>query len=104
VGIEGVFGFCGVALLAWAYLAYTMKNPTYLGSFMINVGLVDEQRAKQLIEEIRAIEGVAEVVLIPEDGIAYLKVDNQIVDKKALLAFRCEDTMARAEVPRIDEH
>ncbi len=95
VGIEGVFGFCGVALLVWAYLAFTMRNPTYLGSFMINVGFVDERRAKQLIEEIREVEGVAEVVLIPEDGIAYLKVDNHIVDKNALLAFRCADTMAR---------
>jgi len=91
-GVDGVFGFCGLALLFWAYLAFTMRNPKYLGSFMVNVGPVDEKRAKQLVNEITHIQGVAEVVVIPEDGIAYLKVDNHAVDKNALLAFRYEET------------
>jgi len=93
-GVDGVFGFCGLALLFWAYLALTMRNPKYLGSFMINVGPIDEQRAKQLVNEITHIQGVAEVVVIAEDGIAYLKVDNHAVDKNALLAFRYDETNA----------
>jgi len=96
-GVDGVFGFCGLALLFWAYLAFTMRNPKYLGSFMINVGVVDEKRAKQLVNELTHIQGVAEVVVIAEDGIAYLKVDNHAVDKNALLAFSCKDTMDSTE-------
>lgn len=96
-GVDGVFGFCGLALLFWAYLAFTMRNPKYLGSFMINVGPVDENRARQLVNEITHVQGVAEVVVIPEDGIAYLKVDNHAVDKKALLAFSSEATMGSVE-------
>ncbi len=96
-GISGVFGFCGLALLFWAYLAFTMRNPKYLGSFMINVGEVDEERAKQLVNEIAHIQGVAEVTVIPEDGVAYLKVDNHAVDKKALLAFSKDVTINATE-------
>ena len=92
-GLEGVFGLCGIVLLFWAYLANTMRNPRYLGSFMVNVGVVDEAQAKQLVNDMTHITGVAEVIVIPEEGIAYLKVDNHSVDKKALLAFSKENTM-----------
>ena len=92
-GVSGVFGFCGLALLFWAYLAFTMRNPKYLGSFMLNVGPVDEVKAKQLVNDIAHITGVAEVTVIPEDGIAYLKVDNHALDKKALLAFSADATI-----------
>jgi len=90
-GVDGVFGFCGLALLFWAYLVFTMKNPRYLANFMINVGEIDENEAKRLVNELTNIQGVAEVVVIPEDGIAYLKIDNHAVDKSALLAFSKED-------------
>ena len=92
-GVDGVFGFCGLALLFWAYLVATMRNPKYLGSFMLRVGEVDEERARQLVNEITHITGVAEVIVIPEDGIAYLKVDNQALDKNELLRFSVQDTM-----------
>ncbi|HFE37993.1 MAG TPA: MFS transporter [Gammaproteobacteria bacterium] len=96
-GVDGVFGFCGLALLFWAYLSFTMRNPQYLGSFLINVGAVDADRAKQLVNELTRVQGVAEVVVIPEDGVAYLKVDNDALDKNALLAYRSEATIASAE-------
>ena len=109
-GLEGVFGLCGVMLLFWAYLAATMRNPKYLGSFMVNVGDVDEAQAKQLVNEMAHVTGVAEVVVIPEDGIAYLKVDVHALDKKALLAFSKENTMspdtpsdASKDAPVVDE-
>jgi len=93
-GLEGVFGLCGLVLLFWAYLAATMRNPKYLGSFMVNVGIVDEVQAKQLVNDMTRVTGVAEVIVIPEDGIAYLKVDTHALDKKALLAFSKENTMS----------
>lgn len=92
-GVAGVFGFSGLALMFWAYLVVTMRNPKYLGSFMIKVGPVDEAQAKQLVNDMTHITGVAEVIVIPEDGIAYLKVDNQALDKNELLRFSVQDTM-----------
>ncbi len=87
-GVGSVFLFCGVMLLVWFVLVSTMRNPRYLGSFMINVGPIDKERASHLVAELTRVTGVAEAVVIPEDGIAYLKVDNHAVDKKALLRFR----------------
>ncbi len=93
IGVGGVFAFCGLALLYWAYIVYTMAEPTYHGSFMVKVGPVDAARAKQLAQEMSVIKGVAEVIVLQEDGIAYLKIDNDVVDKNELLAFRVQDTI-----------
>ena len=92
-GLEGTFGLCGLVLLFWAYLAATMRNPKYLSTFMVNVGIVDETQAKQLVNDMTHVTGVAEVVVIPEDGVAYLKIDEHAVNKKALLAFSKDNTM-----------
>ena len=92
-GVDGVFGFAAIGLLFWTYLLITMRNPKYLGTFMVNVGDVDEERARQLVNEMTHITGVAEVVVIPEDGVAYLKVDNQALDKNELLRYSVQDTM-----------
>jgi MFS family permease len=86
-GNDGVFFFAMMALLLWFTIAATMKNPRYLSSYMINVGPVDEQRARKLVGEITAVRGVAEAVVIPQEGIAYLKVDNHALDKQALKRF-----------------
>ena len=92
-GVDGVFGFAAIALLFWSYLLITMRNPKYLSTHMVKVGDVDEARARQLVNEMTHITGVAEVIVIPEDGIAYLKVDTQALDKNALLQFSVQDTM-----------
>lgn len=86
-GVNGVFFFAMLGLLFWFSIAATMKNPRYLASYMINVGPVDEQRARKLVGEITSVTGVAECVVIPEEGIAYLKVDNHAIDKQELKQF-----------------
>lgn len=86
-GLEGVFLGCAMMLVVWLFVVKTMRNPRYLGSFMINVGPVDKEQASHLVHELTNVTGVAEAVVIPEDGIAYLKVDNHAVDKHALSQF-----------------
>ncbi len=86
-GLGGVFMFAMLGLLLWLFLAITMKNPRYLATFMIHIGPIDEQRSKQLVKEITAITGVAEVIIIAEDEIAYLKVDNHALNKEDLIRF-----------------
>lgn len=102
-GLEGVFGLCGLVLLFWAYLAATMRNPKYLGTFMVNVGIIDEIQAKQLVNDMTHVTGVAEVIVIPEDGIAYLKVDTHSLDKKALLAFSKENTISPGTIDDVSK-
>jgi len=86
-GVEGVF--LGNAVLAgiWLLVAISMQQPSYLSSYLLRVGEVDEDRAEKLVDQLNAVRGVAEAVVIPEDGVAYLKVDNRKLDKDALYAF-----------------
>ena len=90
-GFQGVFFFTVIALLFWFVVAASMKNPRYLGSYMVNVGPVDEVRARKLVGELTAVTGVAEAVVIAEEGIAYLKVDNHALNKKDLSRFSYQE-------------
>ena len=90
-GMQAVFLFCAVALLAWVFLAATMRSPRYLSSMMIRVGPVDAKQAEGLVMAMTRVTGVAEVVVIPEDGVAYLKVDSHAVDKAALAKYKYQD-------------
>lgn len=90
-GMQAVFLFCGVALLLWVFIAATMRSPRYLSSMMIKVGPVDAKRAEELVMAMTRVTGVAEVVVIPEDGIAYLKIDSHAVDKSALAKYKYQD-------------
>ena len=86
-GTSAVFIACSVVAALWLFVAATMRNPRYLGSYLINVGEVDEEKARRLVMEMTQVQGVAEVVIVPEDGIAYLKVDNNALDTAALQKF-----------------
>ena len=89
-GVSAVFLFCVLVALGWFLLAVTMKNPRYLSSYMLNVGEINEEDAKQLTVKLTQVQGVAEAVVIVEDGIAYLKVDSHALDREKLQAFSAE--------------
>jgi MFS family permease len=90
-GAIAVFLFNGLCLLVWLVMAASMRNPRYLGSFLINVGPMPDEQARRLAMEITAVTGVAEAVVIGEEGIAYLKVDNHALDREALKKFAAPD-------------
>lgn len=83
-GVEAVFGLCAAMAVVWFLIASTMQSPRYLSSYMIKVGMVDAQQAKRLVNELTSITGVAEAVVVIEDGIAYLKVDLNALDRERL--------------------
>ncbi len=87
-GVGGVFFFCALILVCWLLLALTMRHPRYLNSFMVYVGPVSQEEGRRIAMEMTRITGVAEAVVIAEDGVAYLKVDGAAVDRKALLQYR----------------
>lgn len=87
IGIHAVFLFCLALTLLWLISAVTMKHPRYLSSYLLNIGTVDAQQASQLSKKLSAINGVAEVVVIVEDSVAYLKIDKSRIDINALDAY-----------------
>ncbi|VAW90575.1 Inner membrane transport protein YajR [hydrothermal vent metagenome] len=86
-GPGNVFIVNAVLVALWLGMAISMRQPPYLSSELVNVGQVDKQQAQELVMHLTAIRGVAEAVVIPEDGVAYLKVDKNALDREALLAY-----------------
>jgi predicted MFS family arabinose efflux permease len=83
-GIEGTFLFCSAMAGIWFMVAWGMSDPNYLSNYLLRVGRLDEAQKEYLTLELRSLEGVAEVVILPEDEIAYLKVDLKRLDQEAL--------------------
>ncbi len=83
-GIGAVFAFCAILGVIWFILAATMRSPTYLSSHLLKIKLVDKEKAKHLTQCLMQVPGVAEVVVIIEEGVAYLKVDRKVLDMAAL--------------------
>ncbi|NOY61966.1 MAG: MFS transporter [Gammaproteobacteria bacterium] len=84
VGLAAVFALCAVAAASWVFFARGMVIPRYLTSYMVNVGEIDDERAQVLNGTFKAITGVAEAFVSTDDGIAYLKIDSNIVNWDAL--------------------
>lgn len=83
-GMEAIFIFCTLLTLGWLIMLATMPHPHYLSSEMIPLGEIDTTHAHQLTECLTKVHGVAEVVVIIEEGMAYLKVDRNTLDTGAL--------------------
>jgi predicted MFS family arabinose efflux permease len=83
-GETAVFLFCAAAALSWLLVASRMTPPRYLANMLISLSHLDEAKANELGDGMLDIKGVAEVTLNFADGVAYLKVDNQQLDKAQL--------------------
>ncbi|NIR28963.1 MAG: MFS transporter [Gammaproteobacteria bacterium] len=86
-GPEAVFAFCALLAAVWGGIAVTMRRPRALASRLVRLGAVHADQADELARGLTAISGVTEAVVVPEDGIAYLKVDRSRLDEQALRAF-----------------
>ena len=64
-----------------------MKNPRALSSHLLNIGTVNETQARDLSTRLSRVPGVAEAVVIAAEGVAYLKIDKQVLDFDALREF-----------------
>lgn len=82
--ISIVFIFAAFLIGLWFILAATMQNPPYLSSHLLNLGSINQQQARQLTQRLTQVPGIAEVVIIVEEGVAYLKIDRQLLDVATL--------------------
>jgi hypothetical protein len=63
-----------------------MAPPRHLSSLLLNIEGIAPSASLKLNGRLLAVPGVAEAVVVPEDGVAYLKVDKQQLDRDALTA------------------
>lgn len=83
-GVGGVLTFCGAVAMLWLLAAASMRSPRYLTTQLLQVGMLDGQRARALAQRFTQVRGVAEAVVIADEGVAYLKVDKHALDEQAL--------------------
>lgn len=86
-GMQAVFAFCAVILLAWFAVALGMPKLEKLATRTIKVDVPDPESASALATELSAIAGVREAVVIFEEATAYIKVDEKQLDESALAQY-----------------
>ena len=86
-GASGVFVLTSVLLVVWLLLILSMREPRFLASHQLRVKVQTASQAEKLAKKLSQLPGVAEAVVIAEEGIAYLRVDPRAFDKKLLESF-----------------
>jgi len=86
-GSVGVFLICAAGLSFWMLLAVSMKNPRYVSTYLLNIGTLPSSEVNHMIAQLVSVQGVAEVSIEPEEGIAYLKVELHALDEEKLLKY-----------------
>lgn len=90
-GPAGVFGLCTLALSVWLALCLRLPEPKLLITQVLRLRDV-KSAPPELVRKLLALPGVAEAVVIPEEGLAYLKVDPGLFRAEAaeVLGLRAE--------------
>ncbi|MGA7966468.1 MAG: MFS transporter [Gammaproteobacteria bacterium] len=92
VGETGVFALIGVAGLAWLAFFATLKPPRMLASRMFTVDASNSQQARRLAQDLEAVAGVEEAVILAEEGVAVVRVDAARLDEAALARILPDST------------
>ncbi len=80
-GDVGVFALTTLLSLVWLVVAGSMKSPSYLVTRLLRLGEGEPEASQEgLASRLRQVPGVADVVVIAEEGLAYLKVDSRAYD------------------------
>ncbi|GAA4901987.1 MFS transporter [Ferrimonas pelagia] len=75
VGAQGVFLLCAGAIALWFGFMWSMQEPRKMRSLTLSVDLA-RRDTDALASALSALPGVIEVILIPEQHAAYLKVED----------------------------
>ncbi|HET7569620.1 MAG TPA: MFS transporter [Gammaproteobacteria bacterium] len=87
-GLLAVFVLTTSLAVLWLLVAMTMPAPKHLASRLIRIPKIrGREERERLSARLLSIAGVAEAVVVAEEGVAYLKVDNRELDETALEAF-----------------
>jgi predicted MFS family arabinose efflux permease len=83
-GLHAVFIVSAAGALVWLLLALSMTPPAKLSSYIYRLDAGFDGDTAALSRRLAGMVGVAEAVVVPEEGVAYLKVDRQVFDAASL--------------------
>ena len=81
---NAVFLFAFVMFLIWFLVALSMRTPVGYKSYTVNLGTLQSSQVDQVMTDLQEFTGVAEVTLIAEKGVAYLRVNKDQFDEDAV--------------------
>jgi MFS family permease len=85
LGLSAVFAGCALLGLVWLALMVGMSAPPYLASEVVVLDAdTPEAALDALMARFAEVAGVEDVLVVPEERLAYLKVDRQRLDEQAL--------------------
>ncbi len=82
--VEGVYVLVSLVCAIWLLVARKMENPSAETGMTLSVEKVSSDALSELSGQLSQVPGVEEVVVVPEDGVAYLKVIKRDLDVKQL--------------------
>ncbi len=91
-GISGVFAFGAISAILLLLVAISLPKPDYYKSELIKLKdefLNDLTKTKQ---QLLAIDGVKQVAISLDEGVAYLKIDKLVLNQEKLMAFEAITT------------
>ncbi|WP_188113660.1 MFS transporter [Salinicola halimionae] len=83
-GVQSVFLGAAVVGAIWLAVVWKMPTPRHLSSEIIALDAQSMDRLDTLLERFASVTGVEDVMVVPEERVAYLKVDRQRLDVEAL--------------------
>ncbi len=82
-----IFLVCAIALIGWYVLALGMTEVRKSKSLSFKVNFNDEAHAVSLAEQLSTVPGVVESTIVYSDSVAYLKIDDKLIDMTQLKAI-----------------
>jgi len=85
--LDGVFILGSAAAAVWFLVAAGMTRPRYISSYVLKVGSLDELEAAELQMTLKSAKGVDDAAVVAGEGVAYLKLDMDVVDLPAIRRY-----------------
>ena len=80
----GIFIFCAILGGIWFAAAITMAPPPYLSTLVVDIKDIHSTHFYKLCQQLNNMPGVAEVALMLNESLLYLKVDKKIIQEDEL--------------------
>jgi len=86
-GLSDVFIAGSLLTLLWLILVSPMRQPKHLSSRIIHLEDVSKANADSIVQQLNAINGVIETIVVIEEQVAYVKFSPDDIDSVTLDAF-----------------
>ena len=83
-GVEGIFSFNSLLLLSWLLASWNLESPPYLSTVIFQLKQFTEQDPALLSQQLSQLPAIAEVAILVNEGLVYLKIKQQLISKDEL--------------------